>query len=126
VLPTTPPTPPPGPPQDFPYYFEADVTHWLLWNTCPLDTPTIWQQVEQKFQQQQWEALMFVNPAALQSILSVRGAGGCCGVGRWWHMATCGGWGSTAADLSSTQHVTSCGRRCVAEAAEVLLVGRAL
>jgi hypothetical protein len=60
--------------QDFPYHFEDDVTHWLLWNTCPLDTASIWAQVHEKFPQQQWEALMFVNPAALQSILSVSAA----------------------------------------------------
>lgn len=56
---------------DFPYYFEPDVTHWLLWNSTPLDSQEIWEQVRVKFPEQQWEALMFVNPAALQSILSI-------------------------------------------------------
>lgn len=89
------PTPSPGPlythqtlAQDFPYYFEDDVTHWLLWNTCPLDTASIWTQVQDRFPQQQWEALMFVNPAALQSILSVRGEGALGVV--WWVRGTRG------------------------------------
>lgn len=64
--------------QDFPYYFEPDVTHWLLWNNTPLDKEEIWEQIRVKFPEQQWEALMFVNPAALQSILSVRGQGLVC------------------------------------------------
>lgn len=56
---------------DFPYYFEDDVQHWLLWNNCPLDTEAIQQQIQLKFPEQQFEHLMFVNPAALQSILSI-------------------------------------------------------
>jgi hypothetical protein len=60
--------------QDFPYYFEDDVTHWLLWNNTPLDKEAIWEQIKTKFPDQEWEHLMFVNPAALQSILSVSAA----------------------------------------------------
>lgn len=45
--------------------------HWLLWNGSPLTTEEILDQIELKYPKQQWEHLMFVNPAALQSILSV-------------------------------------------------------
>lgn len=57
--------------QDFPYYFEPDVTHWLLWNSSPLDSQAIQGHIAEKFPAEQWEHLTFVNPAALQSILSV-------------------------------------------------------
>jgi hypothetical protein len=66
--------------QDFPYYFEANVQHWLLWSTDkPLDSAAIQQQAAAKFPPQQWEHIIFVNPAALQSVLAVSllGSRGC-------------------------------------------------
>jgi hypothetical protein len=58
--------------QDFPYYFEDNVQHWLLWSTDkPLDKAAIEQHVAAKFPEQQWEHITFVNPAALQSVLAV-------------------------------------------------------
>ncbi|KAF6254300.1 hypothetical protein COO60DRAFT_1542055 [Scenedesmus sp. NREL 46B-D3] len=57
---------------DFPYYFEDDVQHWLLWSTHkPLEQPAIQQQVAAKFPEQQWEHITFVNPVALQSVLVI-------------------------------------------------------
>eukprot|EP00882_Tetradesmus_deserticola_P009013 GHRQ01009508.1.p1 GENE.GHRQ01009508.1~~GHRQ01009508.1.p1 ORF type:complete len:174 (+),score=57.52 GHRQ01009508.1:90-611(+) len=57
---------------DFPYYFEDNVQHWLLWSTQePLEQPAIQQQVAAKFPEPQWEHIIFVNPAALQSVLSI-------------------------------------------------------
>jgi hypothetical protein len=58
--------------QDFPYYFEDNVQHWLLWSTDkPLEQHAIEEQIAAKFPAQQWEHIMFVNPAALQSVLAV-------------------------------------------------------
>lgn len=58
--------------QDFPYYFEDNVQHWLLWSSDrPLEQQLIAQQIAGKFPEQQWEHIMFVNPAALQSVLAV-------------------------------------------------------
>eukprot|EP00775_Hariotina_reticulata_P009400 gene9400-9564_t len=56
--------------KDFPYNFELDVQHWLLWSTEPLNAEAIWDQIDSRFPETEWERLMFVNPAALQSILS--------------------------------------------------------
>jgi hypothetical protein len=65
--------------QDFPYYFEDNVQHWLLWSTDkPLDRAAIEQQVAAKFPEQQWEHITFVNPAALQSVLAVSTPGSSC------------------------------------------------
>jgi hypothetical protein len=72
--------------QDFPYYFEDNVQHWLLWSSDkPLEQAAIQEQIAAKFPQQQWEHIMFVNPAALQSVLAVSGGsvevGGCMALG---------------------------------------------
>ncbi|WIA18658.1 hypothetical protein OEZ85_003363 [Tetradesmus obliquus] len=57
---------------DFPYYFEDNVQHWLLWSSDrPLEQQLIAQQIAAKFPEQQWEHIMFVNPAALQSVLAI-------------------------------------------------------
>lgn len=59
--------------QDFPYYFEDDVDHWLLWSTSgPLSPAAIEQETQQKFADK--DHLIFINPAALQSIRDVS----CC------------------------------------------------
>lgn len=58
-------------PQDFPYHFDQDITHWLLWSASkPLDRNEIDVQVAARFPGE--EALVFVNPAPLQSVLAVR------------------------------------------------------
>eukprot|EP00878_Enallax_costatus_P022375 GHUV01023733.1.p1 GENE.GHUV01023733.1~~GHUV01023733.1.p1 ORF type:complete len:166 (+),score=31.63 GHUV01023733.1:130-627(+) len=57
-------------PQDFPYYFEDNVQHWLLWSTSgPLSHAAIEQETRQKFPDMDY--LIFVNPAALQSIRDI-------------------------------------------------------
>eukprot|EP00878_Enallax_costatus_P001268 GHUV01001412.1.p1 GENE.GHUV01001412.1~~GHUV01001412.1.p1 ORF type:complete len:207 (+),score=46.43 GHUV01001412.1:94-621(+) len=55
---------------DFPYYFEDNVQHWLLWSTSgPLSHAAIEQETRQKFPDMDY--LIFVNPAALQSIRDI-------------------------------------------------------
>eukprot|EP00879_Flechtneria_rotunda_P006848 GHRR01007193.1.p1 GENE.GHRR01007193.1~~GHRR01007193.1.p1 ORF type:complete len:171 (+),score=39.38 GHRR01007193.1:585-1097(+) len=55
---------------DFPYNFEPDVQHWLLWSSNqPLEAVQIQEEIRAKFPDH--EFLWFVNPAALQSVTSV-------------------------------------------------------
>ncbi|GBF89557.1 hypothetical protein Rsub_02275 [Raphidocelis subcapitata] len=58
-------------PNDFPYNFEPAMQHWLLW--CSREPPAARLQalVDAKFPPGAWDVLRFVNPPALQSVLSV-------------------------------------------------------
>uniref|UniRef100_A0A7R9W0K5 Uncharacterized protein n=1 Tax=Chlamydomonas euryale TaxID=1486919 RepID=A0A7R9W0K5_9CHLO len=55
---------------DFPYNFEAGVTHYVLWSSKPLSPDQINAQIEKHMPGQ--ETVMFVNPPVLQSIPAVR------------------------------------------------------
>jgi hypothetical protein len=55
--------------KDFPYNFEGGVEHHLVWANAPIAAPALGALIAGRFPGR--EALHFVNPAALQSILSV-------------------------------------------------------
>jgi hypothetical protein len=55
--------------QDFPYNFEEGIEHWLLWCTEPLPSSVIEEKMAQRFPDK--DAIYFVNPPQLQSVLAV-------------------------------------------------------
>ncbi len=61
--------------QDFPYYFEAGVQHWLLWCTEALPPARVQQEVEARFPAAEWDSTWFINPEVLQSVRLVGGRG---------------------------------------------------
>lgn len=56
---------------DFPYNLEDGIQHWLLWSTRELAKGRMQQLIDDKFPAGSWDRLTFVNPAPLQSVLSV-------------------------------------------------------
>jgi hypothetical protein len=57
--------------QDFPYNFEPGVLHHNVWATRPLSAPELDAAVRQHRPPDAWDALCFVNPAALASIPAI-------------------------------------------------------
>mmetsp|Transcript_36111 Transcript_36111/g.80358 ORF Transcript_36111/g.80358 Transcript_36111/m.80358 type:complete len:167 (+) Transcript_36111:107-607(+) len=56
-------------PNDFPYHFEASISHHVLWSSSPLSNEEVEKHIAKNLPG--YEAVWFVNPPELQSVRSI-------------------------------------------------------
>ncbi|KAL0087993.1 hypothetical protein J3Q64DRAFT_1621695, partial [Phycomyces blakesleeanus] len=55
-------------PNDFPYDVQEGISHILIWSRLPLTRSQIQQILEEKYGQESWEWVFWVNPPEIQSV----------------------------------------------------------